>query len=242
MSKDNLGNRMKEYEAITDYNIPKRMPVIIRLDGKAFHSWTKGLERPFCSQFINIMQETSAFIFKNVATCQLAYVQSDEISLLLNPYKKIESQPFFNNRLNKINSVVASMATYYFNKNHNIESKINKPAFFDCRTFILPEHEINNYFVWRQNDCSRNSIAAVAQAHFSHKELHKKKVSDMHDMLMLQKRINWNDCSTVEKRGTCIVKENIDGKSLIKIDTEIPIFAKNPEYVQNAFVFNIDKE
>ena len=114
---DDLGNRMKEYyENIPKIKLYRRTPVIIRIDGKSFHSFTRGFRRPFDELLIKSMQETMKHLCENIQGCVLGYCQSDEISLLLIDYKKLESAAFFDYEVQKVCSVTASMATMAFNK------------------------------------------------------------------------------------------------------------------------------
>ena len=269
MKYETLGDRMKgAYENKYRLYLPERIPVIIRLDGKAFHTFCRGLKKPFDDLFISVMQDTMLDLCKNISGCKLGYVQSDEISLLLVQTKE-ESQPWFDNNIQKIVSVSASMATLYFNKNFEkrvfelmenyakdksdyteeelkyidkLDSKIYT-AMFDSRVFVLPKEEVNNYFIWRQQDSTRNSIQSVGQANFSQRELNGKSCNDIQDMLMTQKSINWNDYATTLKRGSCCIKKTIqdpdvdikDGAYPVTkwvIDNEIPIFTQDRNYVE----------
>lgn len=279
-NKDSLGDRMKGYENISRIYLTRRTPVIIRIDGKAFHSFTRGFAKPFDDILIKSMQDTSKYLCENIMGCKLAYTQSDEISLLLVDYEKLGTQAWFDNNLQKMVSVAASMATMAFNKffmrevleeefewkagftpqsvmiqeRHqkyidNLKTAINKGAMFDARAFILPKEEVNNYFIWRQQDATRNSIQMVAQSNFSHKELQGKSCNALQDMLHEQKDINWNDYPTVYKRGSCIIKvydvitqydevENICGyteRTKWIVDKEIPIFTQDRGYI-NKYV------
>lgn len=252
-TKDSLGDRMKKYEYITRTHLIPRMPVIIRLDGKAFHQFCKGLKRPFDDILIKTMQDTTKYLCENVQGCVLGYTQSDEITLVLVDYKTLDNSSWFDNNIQKIVSVSASMATMAFNKffeknasnailnildyyadDYNEEDKYisaidekmkNKCAMFDSRVFNLPKEEVCNCVLWRQNDATRNSIEMVGQAYFSHKELHKKTCNDIQDMLMTQRGINWNDFPTHYKRGSCAIKKvDENGRSKWVLDKEIPIF------------------
>ena len=236
MDRSDLAERMKGYEKRNRYYLQRRMPVILRLDMRAGHSFTKGFERPFDEIFIKSMQDTAKYLCENIQNCKLSYQQSDEITLLLVDYDKLNTDCFFDYRVDKLCSIAASMATMAFN---NIFSKyvkgfdlelayndngidteenrklwkiykkaINNGAMFDARCFNIPKEEVTNNFYWRQLDASRNSIQMVGQACFSHKELQNKSCNDIQDMLMTQKGINWNDLPTYQKRGSCCVKEN----------------------------------
>lgn len=274
MSKnDSLGNRMKNYEYVSRIYLTKRMPVIIRIDGKAFHSFTKGFQRPFDEIFIKAMQETAKYLCKNIMGCKLAYTQSDEISLLLEDYERTETQPWFENNLQKIASVSASMATMAFNnafadtvnERYSYYTGINTDewtggveafdklfgnyfskvgiAMFDSRVFILPKEEVCNYFIWRQQDASRNSIQMVAQSLFSHKQLQNKNCDQLQEMMFQEHNINWNDYATVYKRGSCIAKEqytkNGTTRSRWIVDKNIPIFTQDRDYIDRLVFLNV---
>lgn len=216
-----IGDRMKVYyEKPWSVSLPMRMPTIIRLDGKAFHTFTRGLEKPFDLKFIRSMSDLALYLCDNIQTAQLAYVQSDEISILLHPYKKLETQGWFANEIQKIVSVSAAMASAYFTQ------KTERLALFDSRVFVLPESEVVNYFVWRQEDWTKNSVQMLARSLYSTKELHGKHRQDMMDM-MIEKGKNWNDLPNFVKRGTCVKKFG----GLWGIDENPPIFTKNREYI-----------
>ena len=234
MDKTTIGDRMKNnYENITRYYLTRRIPVIIRIDGKAFHTFTRGFKKPFDDIFVKTMQETMKYLCENIQGCVLGYTQSDEISLVLTDYAELTTDAWFGNNLQKMCSVSASMATMaftkYFVKNvkecermalignvvlfeddekyiNVLKKAIEKGAMFDSRVFTIPKEEVCNYLIWRQQDATRNSIQSVGQANFSQKELHGKSCNNIQDMLMLQKSINWNDYSTTLKRGSCCIK------------------------------------
>lgn len=253
--KDDLGKRMKEnYEQISKTRLMRREPVIIRLDGKAFHSYTKNFKKPFDRVLMKTMQQTMRYLCENVEGCTLGYMQSDEISLLLIDYKKLNTQAWFDNEVQKMCSISASMATMIFNMIfrkkvgdyivdtfdlYNISKEeeyintllkaVEKGAMFDSRCFNIPKEEVTNYFLWRQLDATRNSIQMVGQANFSHKQLHKKNCNDIQDMLHEEKGINWNDFPTTQKRGSCCIK----GEHGWDIDNEIPIFkGEGRDYIE----------
>ena len=201
--KDSLGDRMKEYENISRIYLTKKSPVIIRIDGKAFHTFTRGLKKPFDPLFMEVMQIAAQKLCAAISGCKLAYIQSDEISLLLTDYDTTDTQPWFDNNLQKLVSVSASIATLAFNKAFeqcadrvfdaysdmwNIsesETKyrdclitcVSKGAMFDARAFILPKEEVCNYFIWRQQDATRNSILSVAQSVFQQRKCKAKSVT-----------------------------------------------------------------
>ena len=231
---DELGIRMKEYyEQIPKTKLMRRTPVAIRLDGKAFHTFTRGFQKPFDEILVKSMQETMKYLCENIQGCVLGYMQSDEITLILVDYKNLNSAAWFGYETQKMCSIAASMATMKFNKafeNNVFElgdtimemqdldieknylealyKSIEKGAMFDARVFNIPKEEVTNLIYWRQLDATRNSIQMVGQAHFSHKELQNKSCNMIQDMLMTQKGINWNDIPTHLKRGSCCVKTN----------------------------------
>ena len=167
--KDTLGTRMKEnYENCTRYYLPKRTNTIIRIDGKAFHSFTRNCEKPYDEHFMNAMNFTAENLLKSIQGSVFAYVQSDEISILLQDYENEKTLAWLNGNIQKIASISASIATGYFNEYY----RSDKIAFFDSRAFTICDNvEVYNYFLWRLNDCVRNSIQSLAHTLFSHKEL-----------------------------------------------------------------------
>ena len=237
MNTSDLANRMKEYEKRNQYYLQKRTPVAIRVDMRAGHTFTRGFKRPFDYIFMKSMQETAKYMCENMGNAKFAYVQSDEITIILTDYDTLETDCWFNYRTDKLCSISASMATMAFNKyfeenvtNEVLEYKmvphcveiqqeikeyhntliaaLDKGAMFDARCFNIPKEEVTNLIYWRQLDASSNSIQMVGQANFSHNELQNKSCNDIQDMLMLQKNINWNDFPTYQKRGSCVVKSD----------------------------------
>jgi tRNA(His) guanylyltransferase len=210
--KDSLGDRMKGfYESRTKQFLPRRTYTIIRIDGKAFHTYTKGLDKPFDRILMQDMDATAKYLCQNIQGAVLAYVQSDEISILVTDFENLNTDAWFDGNIQKITSVSASLATAKFN-----QLRAGKLAHFDSRVFTIPtKTEVANYFVWRQRDCVRNSISSVAQSLFSHKELNGKSTNEMQDMCFTLKGINWNDFTVKEKRGRLIIKEalEIDGST-----------------------------
>lgn len=223
---DALGNRMKNYENCYRFYLPKRQAVIVRIDGKAFHSFTKGFARPYDELFAQCMWDTTVHLCENIGGCVFGYTQSDEISLVLVDYKNINTEPWFGNNLQKIVSVSASMATYYFNdefrrlvhkeafnesqssvtKAHQ-ESITQKLCVFDSRAFIIPREEVLNYLYWRQTDCVRNSIQLAGQAYFSHSQLQNKSCNDIQEMLFQEHNINWANYPKWFKNGVAFYKK-----------------------------------
>jgi len=217
---------MKEnYEFPFKYKLPNRMPIIIRVDGRAFHTLTRDCAKPFDGIIESLMQEVAMGLCKELEHAKIAYSQSDEVSILLINYEKLETEPMFNNEVQKLVSISASVATQYS------EGYFKKPLQFDSRVFVVPPFEVNNYFVWRQRDWERNSLMMVARSVYSQKELHNKKREQIHDLLKA-KDINWNNLETYHKRGICVIKND---KNEWIIDKEIPMFSKNKLYI-NKFV------
>lgn len=265
--RDSLGDRMKNnYENRAKTYLVRRMPVIIRLDGRAFHTFTRGMKKPYDEIFHNTMNATMKYLCENIQGCKLGYTQSDEITLLLTDYDTLDTDAWFDNNVQKICSVSASMATMKFNQvfadlvcdwmdenavhtGVDIQLPLEARAYtrakiagamFDARCFNIPEDEVVNCLVWRQQDATRNAIQMLGQCNFSHKELHGKSCNDIQDMLMLQKGINFNDMPTEFKRGVCCVKEeyNVDESSVRTrwvLDKEIPIFTQDRDYVERTF-------
>lgn len=205
--KDALGTRMKEnYENRTRYFLPRRSYSIIRLDGKAFHTFTKGMNKPYDETLMGAMDFTTENLCAEIQGVKFGYTQSDEISLLLTDFKTPTTSAYYDGNIQKIVSVSASIATYYFNL--AMKDYVDKPAFFDSRVFTISDPiEVENAFIWRQKDAIRNSISMVAQSLYSHKELNGKNCDEMQDMCF-EKGVNWNDMPDGFKRGRLITKTN----------------------------------
>ena len=235
--KDELGTRMKEfYEGVPKTRLVRRMPVAIRLDGKAFHTFTRGFQKPFDEVLGRAMRETMKYLCENIQGCVLGYTQSDEITLILVDYQNLNSCAWFDYEVQKMCSISASMATMAFNKfftknvnyfemTHEHDDTINeycttlvnaaeKGAMFDARVFNIPKEEVCNLIYWRQLDATRNSIQMVGQANFSHKELQNKSCNMIQEMLFAEKGINWNDYPTHLKRGSCCIKTTIQNPNV----------------------------
>ena len=172
--KDPLGARMKErYENVTRIYLPRRSWSICRIDGRSFHTYTKGLERPYDEGLHTAIGETMAHLAGLVSGCALGYCQSDEISLLLCDFATEATEPFFGGNVQKIASVVASMTTAYFNSIYKHPQHPDSLATFDARVFSLPTAvEAANYMLWRQQDATRNAVSMIGQVHFSPTRLH----------------------------------------------------------------------
>lgn len=254
-----LGERMKEYEMQSRTRLLRRTPVIIRLDGCHFHTWTRGLDRPYDEELMEIMQKTMLSLCKQIQGCVLGYTQSDEITLVLVDYQRIESMAWFDNQVQKICSVASSIATsafeehledqitalrvfaQWFDENNmdkdekecldkaDLLEKKRFQANFDARAFNLPIHEVVNNLIWRQQDATRNSILSLAQSLYAHKELQGVGTKELQNKMFTEKGINWNEYRTDFKRGACAIK-NANGRWFI--DNEIPIFTEDREYIR----------
>ena len=249
---DDLGTRMKTfYESTPKIHLMHRCPVAIRIDGRAFHTFTKGFQKPFDKILMKSMQETMQYLCENIQGCVFGYTQSDEITLILVDYKNLTSTAWFDYDIQKVCSIAASMATMAFNKffYENVKNYIrnimpniltplaetymkaaDKGAIFDARCFNIPKEEVANLIYWRQLDAMRNSVQAVGQANFSHKELQGKSCANIKEMLK-EKGVYWDSLPLECQRGSCCIKkEQIifpSGKSKAwVIDKEIPIFKR----------------
>lgn len=253
---DSLGDRMKGYEACFDNKLPQRCPMVLRVDGKTFHTLTKKWKcmRPYDRDLQMSMRATMMELCKFISGSVIGYTQSDEISIVVRDDMSIATQPFLDKRIQKLCSIVASKATAAFNEDYRIYHAENfrskdsvsadlvyyPPAMFDCRVFVMPEYEVQNYLVWRQQDATRNSIQMLGQSLYSHKELHGKNCSDLQEMCF-QKGHNWDKLEVWQKRGACAVRKlenkQRDGVSFTRnvwvVDESIPVFTKDKEYVYN---------
>lgn len=228
VDKTSLADRMKYYENMSNKSeLMKLMPVLVRLDGRSFHSFTRGLIKPFDERLTDLMIDCTKYIAGKL-NAEIAYTQSDEISLLLYT-KTFTSEIFFCGKISKINSIAASMLSVYFNdklgnylpmKQQEMNVDRSDYPVFDCRCWTVPNKtEAVNYFIWREQDAVRNSIQCAGQAQFSHKALNGVSCDEIQEMLFKEKGINWNDYPAKFKRGTYI-KRVREERTLTKTEWE----------------------
>lgn len=229
------------------------------------------MKKPFDGVFAAAMQKTMKDMCENAQGCILSYTQSDEISLVLTDYATIHTDAWFEYNVQKMASIAASMATLYFNRNFMEEaiektfsdgavysiyrSKFNQ-AMFDARVFSVPQDDVCNYLVWRQQDATRNSIESMGQVYLGHKTIQGKKTDQVQDMLFTKCGINWNDMPVNLKRGSCCIREEStfwtpDPQNKDKIidvtrrkwaiDNDIPIFTQDRDYI-DRIVFPTNNE
>ena len=260
MGYSEFDKRMKKYEYVTRTYLTTRTPVIIRIDGKAFHTFTRGFRKPFDEVLSEAMQQTMKYLCENIQGCVFGYTQSDEITLVLVDYQKIDTSAWFDYNVQKCASVAASMTTMKFNQVFTelaqeyrdaidyreaggdeaeeywltIDRACRRGAMFDARAFNIPKEEVTNNIYWRQQDATRNSIQMVGRAYFSDRQMHGKNTRQVQEMLFSEKGINWNDTPTKYKRGSCCVRvrDEETGRSSWVIDEEMPILkGENRSYV-----------
>ena len=259
VKKDSLGDRMKTYEGVSNHFLTRRTPVIVRIDGCHFHTVTRPFEKPFDIAFMRAMIKTTLQLCQSIQGCVLGYTQSDEISLLLCDWQTLDTQAWFDNKLQKIVSVSASMAATFFQQNiqmcvfeqmwqmqdETIMSEQDKRklhsaenAYFDSRAFNLPKEEVCNYFIWRQQDAIRNSIQGLAQSMFSQKQIHGINCNGLKEKMLQEKNVDWDLIEVFKQRGTCTIKEEVDGRSVWGLDASIPIFTENRDYIEKRMIFD----
>jgi tRNA(His) 5'-end guanylyltransferase len=253
-----LGDRMKAYEACYDVRVPARTYTIIRLDGKGFSKYTSMFQKPFDDNLSNVMDAATIELCK-MLNPKFAYTQSDEISLVFTDIENIESELIFDGKVQKLCSISASKVTQAFNKKMLQVVAMNTPpqefvnkimsgdmpeidATFDSRVFIIPDfREVSNYFIWRQQDCTRNSVSMAAHALLGHEATMKKSSSEKQDMLFQEKGVNWNDYKPKYKRGVVIKRHTyeLDGPNDTPvtrskwIPVETPIFTWDKQFLYN---------
>lgn len=225
-----LYERQKEYyEDITRIYLPRRTHVVLRADGVSFSKFTRGLDKPFSNEFISDMNQAAIALCEKAQNVKFAFVQSDEISLVMSDYDTLNTSAWFGNELRKLCSVSAGIVTAAFAQQMAARNSSKEFPFFDCRAWTIPsQDEVLNYFLSRQSDCTRNSLSSVAQVLYSHKELEGKGFKDLNEMVY-QKReelreimkgnftlpvelhdkedLNWNDIPAGMKRGRLIYRE-----------------------------------
>jgi len=207
-----IGDRMKaNYEARAQFRLTRRTPVIIRVDGRAFHTFTRGFTHPFDVRIMGGIKSAMQALVKEAQGCKVAYRQSDEISLFLTDWDTLQTESWFDYNLAKLTSISASIATRVFNSylQEYTDVPLGKQAEFDARAFNIPLEEVANYFLWRAKDWYRNSVTMYAQSVFSHTELHGKSCGDMHEMLHSVGK-NWTtDLTLAERNGTFMYRGDL---------------------------------
>jgi tRNA(His) 5'-end guanylyltransferase len=200
-----LGDRMKRYEATTRTLLPRRTYTLLRVDGRAFHTYLRGCAKPFDETFMADMNAVAEALCAEITGSVFAYTQSDEISILITDFASEHTEPWFGGVIAKQLSISAALATAILNE--------RRPgrALFDARVFTIADPvEVANYFLWRQRDCVRNSISMAAQAHFSHRRLHGVNGGGMQELLFTEAGVNWNDYPDGCKRGRVAVRRTGD--------------------------------
>jgi tRNA(His) 5'-end guanylyltransferase len=260
---DSLGDRMKRHENVYRFLLPKRTYTILRV-GRAFHTWTKGLAKPYDKQFMDCMNAAARALCEQISGAQFAYIQSDEISLLAVDFLDIKTEPWFDGVIQKWVSVGASIATTAFNLQVGYYQKLAlrdsfgegwlvtsardtsllggkklMNAMFDARVFTIPDLvEVENYYVWRQQDAERNSVTMLAQAYASHKQLHGKNRAAQHEIIQAAGD-NWAKHPASFKHGRIIRK--IDsvtiGNTNWVIDENTPVFTRNRNYLRDLIPY-----
>lgn len=243
----NLHERQKQYERVSQTYLMRRTPVIIRLDGVAFHTFTKNFKKPVDHVLTQTMKSVTRYLVNNIQGCVLGYTQSDEISLVLQDYKKQDTDAWFGYNVQKLVSVSAKMATAQFSKVFDdvvcgipmeffslyMNAFKDNNVGFDSRCWNLPVDEVNNYLIDRQQDAERNSLNLLAQQYYTQEELKGINAKQLQNKLFVEKGVNWNDLDTCEKRGY-VALPLIDPEYPY---CETPIFSKNPSFVNSRIIF-----
>jgi len=236
MTTSDLSKRIRSYEDVTRSYLYKKLPVIIRVDGKSFHKLTSFLDKPCDLRFISAIDMTTLEACQAFQCCKFAYLQSDEISFLLSDLDTPNTEMWFNGDIRKICSISAATVSVSFTRIFNGVITPVVDGLFDSRVFNLPIHEVENYFIERQKDAVRNSIQGYAQSFFSPKQLYKLSCEQLQEKMFTNRKFNWDKIDTSFKRGRCVIK-NSDGNWIV--DNEIPIFTQDREYIRSRMVIGV---
>jgi len=218
-----LGDRMKTYEELWDNRLLPLAPVCARIDGRAFHTWTKGLTEPYDDDLRNAFMDVAGRMIEETGA-RVAHTFSDEINLVF-VQESWKSQIFFDGRHQKLCSVLASMVTGHFMQwipaIMDGKTVVKIPA-FDCRVWSVPDlDEAANYILWRERDAERNSIQMLAQSCYKHADLQGKSNDDLQEMCW-QKGLNWNDVPVMHKRGAILRKISVTRKFTAEELADLP--------------------
>lgn len=247
-SRTPFDERMKSYEAPYMQHTVPCVPIVIRVEGCHFHTFTRGFARPFDPLLMRTMQQTMLDLCTGITGAVFGYTQSDEITVVCRLADPVAGSEYFEGRVQKILSVTASKTTVSFNRHltdnvsllqadasafpgasdPNVYRRRLMTAEFDARVMNIPDSDLYNCLIWRQADATRNSLSMLAQSYFTQKELQGKKREDLMDMLVLQKGVNWNDLEVPKKRGSCCYRMDV-GKTHPKwvLDTGMPILSSD---------------
>ncbi len=245
-SGDSLGDRMKhQYENRTRFMLPRRTYTIIRVDGKAFHTFTRDCQKPFDENLRMALNYTAVKLCQEIQGAKFAYAQSDEISVVLTDFDEIRTGAWFDGNIQKIASVSASIATAAFNSFHftgYAAPTFPQMALFDSRVFSISDPiEVHNYLVWRQKDWIRNSLQMVARSHYSHSELEGKSCQDLHEMIF-QAKDNWATNYTLDQKNGWMFFQNEMGKYDLPpraqsfgswVAMAAPVFTQSPSVIRD---------
>jgi tRNA(His) guanylyltransferase len=199
-----IGDRMKaNYEDRSRHLLVRRMPVVVRVDGKAFHTFTRGMAEPFDGSLVTAMVSAAQRVAEEMQGFKVGYIQSDEASFLLTDYDGLQTEAWFGYVKSKVETISASVMTAAFNLFMG-DYGCRKLAHFDARAFNIPREEVVNYFLWRALDWERNSVAMYCGAFHSSKQMHGQGKSDQHEMLHKLGK-NWaTDLNPQLRNGTWI--------------------------------------
>ena len=221
MKHEDFGDRMKAYEKeYTEAYVPINKILCVRIDGKGFSKFTKGFKKPFDDRLGETMKKTMMALVKETHA-SLGYTSSDEITLIYTPKEKA-SEYIFGGKVSKINSILASMATYHFNSLLSVYIDVDKPAFFDCRAWAVPDLiEASNVLLWRVQDARKNSISSLFRWTAGHSKMHGLSGEEMKTLLKSDYFTDWDELPNKYKYGTyakpVTVESYLSQEELMKI-------------------------
>lgn len=228
----NLGDRIKKYESVSHHTAMIKVPLMVRVDGRAFHTFTKNFKKPFDNNLMYCMVAAAKAVASDMSGFKVGYVQSDEATFCLTDYDNFETQGWFDYDLSKVISTSAALMSVNFLKLIGTE----KCPTFDSRAFSIPEHDVINAFLWRAKDWERNSLQMYARSFFSHKELHGKKRQDIHEMLHKIGK-NWcEDLTAQQKNGTYLIKTD---SGIVETCDILPTYTSIEKSIGLFFNYNL---
>ena len=254
-----LKDRIESYKEQSDYKLLNKLPIIITVNGRSFAKVTSFLDKPYSDKFAECMLSTSLKLCSEIEGSLFAYFHNDEIVILSRNDQSIETIPWFDNKIQKISSIAASIATLHFNKcAHNLDLNLLGDAFFTANVFTPPNIvEAANTMIYKQQQNTLTSIQFACfyellkkyDKHIIKEMIHGLSFDEKVDLLKQECDIDFNEYPLIYRRGAACYRMPKVINNVLKnkwfVNDEIPFFAKDQSFLTNIFkmghdIFRVD--